>query len=310
MSKNLTMLELYKANLASGKALFPSSDFNFMSEYNTNFAKYDKLFARNRHFFYYKDIFADSTTTAQDVREDFQFDVNALLLSKADSLQKIYDASVMEYNPIENYLMSEAGKDENTNTSTNEQTFGNVNRKNNFGADVVNNAIGEQTNTNVLGQQSNTKIDTIGERIDETKNGVSGFNASNFTDSDISNVRNGAQSNSYSEKLGSHTDSLTNGKRSDVASRLAREDVETVERGKDTQTNTQRNVTDHTFARHGNIGVTTSQQMLQSEFDLRLNFNFYDVVFDLIIKELCNFSDSGFDVFLTPLMNNVLKGDD
>lgn len=309
MSKNMTILELYKANLANETALFPTSDFNFMTEYNTNFAKYDKLFARNRHFFYYKDVFADETTSSADVLEDFQYDVNALLLSKKDSLQKIYDASLIEYNAVENYLMSEAGKDETTNTSTNEQMFGNVNRKNNFGADIVNNTIGEQTNTNVLGQQSNTTTDAIGERTDETKNGVSGYNTSNFTDSDITNVKNGAQSNSHSENLGSHTDITTEGERADVTNRLAREDVETVERGKDTQTNTQSNVTDHTFSRHGNIGVTTNQQMLQSEFDLRLNFNFYEVVFDLIIKELCNYSDAGFDAFLTPLMNAILEGD-
>ena len=92
--------KLYKENLASGKALFPSADFNFMNEYNTNFAKYDKLFARNRHFFYYKDIFADKTTSDADVLEDFKFDVNALLVTKQDSLQKIWDASRIEYSPL------------------------------------------------------------------------------------------------------------------------------------------------------------------------------------------------------------------
>lgn len=41
------------------------------------------------------------------------------------------------------------------------------------------------------------------------------------------------------------------------------------------------------LTRHGNIGVTTSQQMLQSEIDLRNNFNFMEQLFDDVDSELC-----------------------
>lgn len=41
------------------------------------------------------------------------------------------------------------------------------------------------------------------------------------------------------------------------------------------------------LTRHGNIGVTTSQQMLQSEIELREHFNFYNIVLNDIAKLLC-----------------------
>lgn len=39
--------------------------------------------------------------------------------------------------------------------------------------------------------------------------------------------------------------------------------------------------------RHGNIGVTTSQQMLQSEIDLRKNFNFMNEIMNDVDSVLC-----------------------
>ena len=42
-----------------------------------------------------------------------------------------------------------------------------------------------------------------------------------------------------------------------------------------------------TLTRHGNIGVTTSQQMLQSEIDLRNNFNFINQIMNDVDSELC-----------------------
>lgn len=42
-----------------------------------------------------------------------------------------------------------------------------------------------------------------------------------------------------------------------------------------------------TLTRHGNIGVTTSQQMLQSEIDLRSNFNFMNQIMEDVDSILC-----------------------
>ena len=47
---------------------------------------------------------------------------------------------------------------------------------------------------------------------------------------------------------------------------------------------TEKNI--HTFERSGNIGVTTSQQMIESEIELRKK-QFYEIVFHDIINYVC-----------------------
>lgn len=48
------------------------------------------------------------------------------------------------------------------------------------------------------------------------------------------------------------------------------------------------NVKEHNFTRSGNIGVTTSQQMLQSELDLRNNYDFFNHIFIDVDSILCS----------------------
>ena len=49
----------------------------------------------------------------------------------------------------------------------------------------------------------------------------------------------------------------------------------------------------NTLTRKGNIGVTTSQQMLLSELDLRENHNIYEMIYRLLDKQLttCGYTD-------------------
>ena len=43
----------------------------------------------------------------------------------------------------------------------------------------------------------------------------------------------------------------------------------------------------HTGHLYGNIGVTTSQQMLEAELALRRDSNFYHIVAEMLYKEIC-----------------------
>lgn len=53
-----------------------------------------------------------------------------------------------------------------------------------------------------------------------------------------------------------------------------------------TRTDNLTETTEHTFTREGNIGVTTSQQMIESEIELRKK-QFYNIVFKDIINYAC-----------------------
>ena len=60
----------------------------------------------------------------------------------------------------------------------------------------------------------------------------------------------------------------------------------TVNSGTDTATATVADTTGHTLRRHGNIGVTTSQQMILSEREL-INVEFCKIVSDMINEFIC-----------------------
>ena len=54
--------------------------------------------------------------------------------------------------------------------------------------------------------------------------------------------------------------------------------------------------TEHTSERSGNIGVTSTQDMMNQEKDFWLNYNFYNILFDIIVNELCVYYDEGLEI--------------
>ena len=134
------------------------------------------------------------------------------------SWQSLYDTLSFEYNPIQNYSMTEIMDNDNTVTE--------------YGKEV-----------------SHSGSDTSRPDLSvETEQGVYGFNSTTAVNSDIQSQKStGSQSIEYGSK---DTDS-----------------------GSDTTTR------NYKLTREGNIGVTTSQQMIQSERDLWLWNFFLDVVF-------------------------------
>ena len=132
---------------------------------------------------------------------------------------KLYNTTVLEYSPIENYDRTESTSTEKTNTMTHgDQT------------ETVETSTGEQTNTT------------------EGQNKISPFDTPNLVDTDGSNI----------------TD--TEGARND-SSTLARNSYNDTDNGNETVTSRI----------HGNIGVTTSQQMLMSEREVS-NFSLIKII--------------------------------
>ena len=54
--------------------------------------------------------------------------------------------------------------------------------------------------------------------------------------------------------------------------------------------------TEHTSERSGNMGVTSTQNMMNQEKDFWLNYNFYNILFDIIVNELCVYYDEGLEI--------------
>ncbi len=162
--------------------------------------------------------------------------IRAVGASLKYSLDKLYETLSLEYNPIENYDRAESWTDSGTRNT--QYTGGETRQLSGNGS--VNYSGGS---TNVTGAR-------------ETEHLVSADNAGTYYPhekdtspavTDTSTFNNRADSSSNSE-----TETTTYSGRSDAESSGGT----------------------HTGRIHGNIGVTTSQQMIQSERDL-VRYNFY-----------------------------------
>lgn len=112
---------------------------------------------------------------------------------------------------------------------------------------------------------------------------------------DTHNITKGAETDTNTSGVG-HSESTTKNKAVGDTELTAREKVETDVRQKvDTvvsgaRSDSDENVKDleksHNLTRSGNIGVTTSQQMLQSEIDVR-QYIYFEKIFKDIDKYLC-----------------------
>ena len=141
--------------------------------------------------------------------------------------KKLYDTTVLEYNPIENYDRMEdwTDTDDETTSSARDNTI-------------------KSTSTNEI------------------------MNSVNITD----------QNTAFNAGLADHAKQITDGDTTENGS-ITNTEKENVNDGR-TEKHTK------TGRAHGNIGVTTSQQMIQSERDLVV-FNLYDVVAESFIENFC-----------------------
>lgn len=153
--------------------------------------------------------------------------------------KKLYDTTVLEYNPIENYDRMEdwTDTDDETSTSARDNT---------------------RNTTNTVKSTSTNEV----------------INSVNVTD----------QNTAFNAGLADHAKQITDGDTTENGS------ITNTETGKDTENEnvnggrTGRHT--RTGRAHGNIGVTTSQQMIQSERDLVV-FNLYDVIAESFVENFC-----------------------
>lgn len=161
-----------------------------------------------------------------------------------ENWSKLFKTLSFEYNPIENYDMTETEAE--TGSSTNTRNSNGENRGN--VATTNTGTIGDTTNSTETGTSAN-------------HNDMFGFNSDNAVGADNQNSEASRTTNSTNTQtlntVNSEDRNLTN--------------TETIN-------DSGSNSTNRTLTRHGNIGVTTSQQMLQSERDVWMWY-FYTVVF-------------------------------
>lgn len=204
--------------------------------------------------------------------------ISKIILNRyLDKWNKIYNALLIEYDILDNYNSIET---ENISNITNLNKELNATNTNNIDKEISN------TNNATINKDlevNNTELISNTSESISTGNGtgdssIYGFNSS--TKKDISQNKNTGtnesnnDSSSDVEKLQSEIETLTN---------------ENIDNGTENTTSTNVNIenldetgnnnSNRTLTRKGNIGVTTSQQMLQSEIELRKT-DFYNIVYE------------------------------
>lgn len=192
------------------------------------------------------------------------YECTTLLAANAYMLNTLYATTQQEYNPIDNYNMTEVEEIKNSGVDSAQQTAGERTHKENMG------------NTHeTLTSGTRDDVTTYGNTQTTTINSVSPENNNTFYN-DRKSVDTGEQ----------HTDTLKKGaetdeRRADSVINTFTDDSYTDESSLTHGHNINRKLT-----RKGNIGVTTTQQMLTSERELAY-FNIYKVISDLIVAHIC-----------------------
>lgn len=220
------------------------------------------------------------------------------------TFEKWITALNIEYNPLENYDRQENWTDTLDSDTTNQNSTSDSDTTNitdtvSDSTITTDNAADNRTVNNTINNTSNVNVDTTtsGTQDDtsSTENTVSAFDSNTYQPDNKSDVTNNTTSSTDSESATTSTqqstdnttDNNTHTNRSEnTFSHTGSNQNLFSHSGTNNDVGTRDDTSIHSGRIHGNIGVTTSQQMLQSELDIA-RFNIVQQITDLFITEFC-----------------------
>ena len=242
---------------------------NFISDYNDNAEYYDRYFVRDFGERTFSDIFDPSTDAA--LMADWFDAIEGILAVYMDSWARLYYALSLQYNPLYNV------------DGTTEITYSQKQLTDSMGARSESDIIAARDRSDIMGARSET--DTIGQK--ETTNGA---RTDTVTDYSVSfDAATEKETGKSSDSVGSQT--ITEGAQSNGHTATAYTDRHTEESHTDTHS-ALAYIDTHTTGQHtettrrfGNVGVTKSSELLESEFEIRKR-NFFHEIFVIMSHEL------------------------
>lgn len=254
------------------------AEFPFMSEYVTNHNSLDRNFML-KYGYMFPIWNVDDAGNENGVLTQFRSDATDVIRKHKVDLQHMWDISQVAYEPLENYDRQEDR--ENT------MSGGHTTERQGIVSETLS---GGHTNER---QGKVAEITTPFSSIEnETK--VYAFDSTTASPSDIQIEKQNGTMRVETERNGDK----------DVFNYNDEKKIINHDGDKDVFNYNNEKIKEISRV-HGNIGVLTSQQMIESEIDLWSGFNFYNKLFDIIIEELCYFADDGDAPLLTPLQNII-----
>lgn len=196
------------------------------------------------------------------------------------TLDKWVKALAIEYNPLENYDRQENWTETSSGSSSLTREIDTTEENNGS----VTGSSSNQSSKTVSGT-SNTTIeqDTSESHDEDQTDQVSAFDSSAFSNK-AKKIIDGSSSTESTTTNNATTSSTESG--SGSASNTETTDTSTDINTTETNTGSNTGSNTRTGRTHGNIGVTTSQQMLKSELDIA-EWNLYKHITDLFQDEFC-----------------------
>ena len=220
------------------------------------------------------------------------------------TFERWVNALAIEYNPLENYNRTEEWQDAQTDNRSGSHTRSSVSAKQE-NEDVtrsdssstvdLHGGHAETTETGSNDTETDVRSASNSQETSSTENTVSAYDAATYqpankadTDGskqDTASTRTttgGTASNTSESNDASRDESSRTGSSSDSTGRTGTERAE--ESGATSETGDRKAA--HAGHLYGNIGVTTSQQMLKEEWEVA-KLNIYDEAADLFLQEFC-----------------------
>jgi hypothetical protein len=259
-----TIDEIYKIKKEANQPLLSNYPGEFWASYRANFAIFDRLYARMYKSFEYIERPEENTEQSKvENAEDFTADVFAILTKNAKKYSEIYRVENVDdgtYSMLENYDLNETM---NRTATEGERTD---ERETTEGARTDN-------ETATQGQQSNTTTQNFGTETTTETTQVAPYDSEAWNNKDKTTTDNSKQADTTTEQLGQRQDTRQSQKGQQV-------DNETNTKGEQTNTET------YNMRRHGNIGTQTASQVMELHADFWKNFDFYQMIFNDILKEI------------------------
>lgn len=182
----------------------------------------------------------------------------------------------IEYSPLENYDRMEEWTDTGSETS-NRKNNGTLTDTSNGNVHVEASDHDNEHISSSSNMEGNTSTNTEG----ETENTVSAFDSSTYQPENKSENTNKENSETSEHSTDSNDRTFSHNNSTDTST------TNTTNGNTTNNEDYLQNTTGlHKGRTHGNIGVTTSQQMLQSELDIA-RFNIVQQITDLFLQEFC-----------------------
>ena len=206
-----------------------------------------------------------------------QTDIGYWSIAKLPGWKKMYDALIEVYDPLHNY--------DRTDTET-ETTSGSRSETDSRtgSSQSSESASGTRTEDESAKQDSSSTFagTTINGGKDTATHKVQGFNSADYQPSEQDTTEHGlTQSSGSTTVAGSETETG----RTETHADTTGSSTESSESGSHAAVHTD--TTGRTLHSVGNIGVTTSQQMLESELQLRAKWMIYGIIVEDFKRDLC-----------------------